>query len=808
MTLFWFAVFIIMLGALAFHSVSAPIYALGIALFLLSLSLFSHTSLVVLYIYWLLFVLVSICLSNLPLRRKLIHPIYTRAKRHVPSMSKTERAALESGTVGWDGELFQGNPKWSKLLKYPKTHLTHAEKEFLDGPVNQLCSMIDEWQMTHHDMKVPDSIWHFVKENGFLGMIIPKKYGGLGFSATAHSTVLARIGGISTSVYVVVSVPNSLGPAELLHEYGTDAQRDYYLPRLAKGEEIPCFALTGVDSGSDASNMYDYGIICKKEVDGKEVIGMRLTWNKRYITLAPVATLLGLAFRLFDPEHIMGDQDEIGITCALIPVQTEGVVIGRRHFPLNAVFPNGPTHGKDVFVPLDTIIGGFEMAGKGWNMLVERLAVGRAISLPSGATGGALMAMATSGAYTRIREQFGLPIGSFGGVQEHLARIGGLAYIMNATRLFTVAAIDNGEAPAVPSAICKYYVTEMGRIVINDAMDVHGGKGICMGPKNYLARGYEGIPISITVEGANILTRSMIIFGQGAVRCHPFALAEMTALSNENDTTGLKDFDKLLFAHIHYLMTNLVRSFWYGLTSARTVKVPKSKVANYYQSLQRISANFALVSDICMLVLGGKMKRKEKLSGRLSDVLGMLYLASAVLKEYHDNEEPEEELPLVHWSCQHLLYVAQQQLDGILRNFPNRFIAGILRVAVFPLGRRFVKPGDRLVGEVCKLLISPSKVRTNLLRDAYLVEDGKNMAGKLETALTKVEALKKVMLKLSKAVRVGKVTGMSYAERIDNAEKHKIITAKQAEALREYNVLREEIISVDDFSDDELLNKL
>lgn len=804
MVLFWLLVFIFMMGVLAYRSLSASMYALGITCYLIVLTLFSTFSFKVLIPLWLLFVLVCVVVSNHDLRRNLTYPIYVRAKRHAPKMSETEKEALQSGTVGWDGELFKGDPDWSKLLQYPKPTLTAAEQAFLDGPVNELCSMIDEWQMTQHDMKVPDAIWQFVKEKGFCGMIIPKEYGGLGFSATAHSAVLTRLGGLSVSIYVIVSVPNSLGPAELLLEYGTQKQRDYYLPRLATGQEIPCFALTGVDSGSDASNMFDYGVICKENVDGEEVIGMRLTWNKRYITLAPVATLLGLAFRLFDPDHLMGDKDEIGITCALIPVQTPGVVIGRRHFPLNAVFPNGPTHGKDVFVPLDAIIGGFEMAGKGWNMLVERLAVGRAISLPSGAAGGAMLAMATSGAYTRIREQFGLPIGKFGGVQEHLARIGGLTYIMNATRLLTVSAIDRGEAPAVPSAITKYYVTEMGRLVINAAMDVHGGKGICMGPKNYLARGYESTPISITVEGANILTRSMIVFGQGAVRCHPYALAEMTALMNPDEKAGHKAFDKLMFAHLHYLMTNLARSFWYGLTSSRVVKVPKSTVSGYYRSLERLSTNFALVSDTCMLVLGGLMKRKEKLSGRLSDVLSMMYMVSAVLKHFHDNQEPDEELPFVHWSCQHLMYIAQQQLDAILRNFPNRVIAGILRIALFPLGRRFVKPGDRLVGEVSNLLIAPSELRTRLLSDAYLVDDGKHIVGKLETALQQAQDLQNVIAKFNKAIKSGKVTGMSYNERIDSAENQKVLTHKQAEALRAYNALREEIIAVDDFSDEEL----
>ncbi|MDQ2995010.1 MAG: acyl-CoA dehydrogenase [Pseudomonadota bacterium] len=804
MVCFWLPLFIIVIGVLAYHAVPMPFFAIGIATFLLSYTLFSTVGHGGMLGIWLLFILICAAVSNHTIRRKLTYPIYIQSKKRMPKMSNTESEALQSGTVGWDGELFKGNPNWSKLLHYPKGKLSQEEQVFLEGPVNELCAMIDDWQITHHDLAIPEHIWQFLKQQGFFGMIIPKKFGGKGFSALAHSAVLTRIVGRSSSVCSVVSVPNSLGPAELLVEYGTDEQRNNYLPRLASGEEIPCFALTGPDSGSDASHMSDVGIICKRTIAGEEVIGMLLTWNKRYITLAPVATLLGLAFRLFDPDHIMGDTEDLGITCALIPVSTKGVVTGRRHLPLNSVFPNGPTHGKDVFVPLDAIIGGFEMAGKGWNMLVERLAVGRAISLPSMAVGGAVLAMATSGAYARIREQFGLAIGKFGGVQEHLARIGGLAYIMNATRLFTVAAIDNGEAPAVPSAISKYYVTEMGRIVVNAAMDVHGGKGICMGPKNYLARGYEGAPISITVEGANILTRSMIIFGQGAVRCHPFALLEMQALANEDSRAGHKQFDKLLFKHVGYLLTNFVRSFWYGLSNAKTLRMPKSKVSVYYRALHRVSNNFALVSDVCMLVIGGKMKRKEKLSGRLSDVISMLYLSSAVLKQFHDDHEPEAELPFVQWSCQYLLYIAQQQLDGIIRNFPNRFIATMLRLAVFPLGQRYAPPDDRLVGVVSNILIAPSELRSKLIKDAYLVEDGHNVVGKLETALKQLAALEQVFVKFNKAIKTNEVKGLSFAERIDHAQHMKVLTAKEADALREYNTLREEIIAVDDFSNEEL----
>jgi acyl-CoA dehydrogenase len=805
LSLFWFVLFLGVVGLLAFQRASRSVFAVGLGFYLVLLSSLSQVNFILVLIYWVLFGLFLGFLFNQSFQRRLMAPIFKRVGKLMPSLSATEREALESGTVGWEGELFAGRPNWTTLLNYAKPKLSKAEQAFLEGPVTTLCGMINEWEMTHYQLNIPDNIWDFIKSEGFFGLIIPKKYGGKGFSAYAHALILSRLAGCSISVASAVSVPNSLGPAELLLEYGTQEQRDHYLPRLAKGEEVPCFGLTGPDVGSDASSMPDNGVIVERSINGKKVIGILLNFNKRYITMGPIATVIGLAFRLFDPDQIMSKRKDLGITVALVPMKTPGVEYGRRHFPLNAVFPNGPVRGKEVFVPIDSIVGGFKMAGKGWSMLVERLAVGRAVSLPSISLGTVQMGVAVTGAYARVREQFGLPIGRFGGVEERLARMLGYYYILLATRNFTVASIDAGEAPAVPSAISKYQLTEMGRRVGMDAMDIHGGKGICLGPKNYLGRAYQQLPIGITVEGANILTRSMIIFGQGAIRCHPYILSEINAVQNPDKVAGLEQFSSAVLSHLGYFLSNKARTFVFGLTNGRFSSAPESSAKRYYQQLNRMTAAFALVADACMMYMGGAMKRKEKISGRLGDVLSMCYMASTVLKQFHEHKEPEEELPILEWSCRYLMVQAEEQLSEIIRNFPNRIIRGMLRIVVFPLGRWNRLAGDRLVGQLARIMISPSRLRSHLIQNTYLPEeDLSNIPGVLEKALKQVNKLQNIITKLNKAVKAGQVVGLTFAERIDSAEKQHVLTKIQAEALREYNHLRELIISVDDFSDEEL----
>ncbi|MEO6186715.1 MAG: acyl-CoA dehydrogenase, partial [Steroidobacteraceae bacterium] len=559
----------------------------------------------------LLLMLVLMWLFNVrPLRKALISRPFLKAYlRMLPTMSATEREALEAGSVWWDGELFTGKPDWRKLLDTRPAQLTAEEQAFLDGPVEELCAMVDDFDVTHRRADLPPEAWEFIKKKGFFAMIIPKQYGGLDLGRYAQSSVLTKLCSRSIVLGSTVAVPNSLGPGELLVHYGTDEQKNHYLPRLARGEDIPCFGLTSPVAGSDAASITDTGIVCRGVYEGREVIGIRLNFSKRYITLAPIATVIGLAFRLFDPEQLLGSKEDIGITCALIPRDTPGITIGRRHFPLNIPFQNGPIQGADVFVPVDFIIGGTKMAGKGWRMLIEQLSVGRCISLPASATGGALTATWTTGAYARIRKQFGLAVGKFEGVEQVIARILGTTYIMDATRSVTTGAIDGGEKPAVPAAILKMHITEMGRMVAADAMDVHGGKGVMLGPRNYLARGWQAAPIGITVEGANILTRNLIIFGQGAIRCHPFVLREMQAARSPDGARSIDDFDQALFGHIGFTISNAVRSLVMAVTFARFESAPgEGAIRRYYQHIERFSASFAFATDVAMLSLGGYLK--------------------------------------------------------------------------------------------------------------------------------------------------------------------------------------------------------
>ncbi|MEM9055954.1 MAG: acyl-CoA dehydrogenase [Pseudomonadota bacterium] len=738
-------------------------------------------------------------------RERVTRPVLKVYRKLLPNMSATEREALQAGTVWWDGELFGGTPNWNKLLATPKPTLSKEEQAFLDGPVEELCRMIDDWKITHELGDLTPEIWQFLKDKGFFAMIIPKKYGGLEFSALAHSEVLMKVSGMSATVASTIAVPNSLGPAELLHQYGTSEQKNHYLPRLARGEEIPCFGLTSNRAGSDATSLSDTGVVCKGTFNGEETLGIRLNWNKRYITLAPVATILGLAFKLYDPDHLIGDKDDYGITVALVPTDLPGVTHGRRHYPLNVPFQNGPISGEDVFVPLSFIIGGREMAGQGWRMLVECLTVGRCISLPANTTGGAKAGVAVTGSYGRVRRQFNMPVGRFEGVQKVIARIAGKTYQMDAVRNMTAGAVDLGEAPSVPSAIIKYHVTELAREVSNDVMDVHGGKGIMLGPKNYLGRAYQAVPISITVEGANILTRSMIIYGQGAIRCHPFVLKEMTAAANEDREQGLHDFDDALFGHIGLVLGNAARSFWMGLTLSRYNDVPVSgPTRRYYQHINRFSAAFALLSDAAMATIGGNLKKKEMLSGRLGDILSYLYLASSVLKRFEDQGRPAEDLPLVEWACRDLLYKTQERLHNVLRNFPNRWVAGVLRVMIFPRGRLYHAPGDRLEHKIAELMIRPSDCRARLIDGIYQTNDGRNPIALLDEAMRMTIAAEPLEKKLRRAIRDGVIKESNTRKQIDDAVAAGVLTEAEGEQMHELDAKVLEVIVVDDFDSADL----
>ena len=751
--------------------------------------------------------LVLAALFNIkPLRRALVsRPMLASFRRILPPMSQTEREALEAGTVWWEGDLFRGRPDWTKLHAYPQPKLTPEEQSFLDNETEQLCAMSDDWETSHVLYDLPPHVWQFIKDKGFLGMIIPRKYGGKEFSAYAHSQVVTKLSTRCSATSVSVMVPNSLGPAELLLHYGTEEQKNHYLPRLAKGLEIPCFALTSPHAGSDAASIPDLGVVCKGNWEGREVLGMKVTWDKRYITLAPVATLLGLAFRLYDPDHLLGETEDLGITCALVPTDHPGVVIGRRALPLNAVFQNGPTQGKEVFMPLEWIIGGPAMAGQGWRMLMECLAAGRSISLPGSNTGMQKLAVRAVGAYARVRHQFKMPIGRFEGVQEPLARMGGYLYMSDAARVMTAGAIDLGEKPSVVSAIVKYHVTERARQVVNDGMDVIGGKGICLGPSNFLGRAYQQIPVGITVEGANILTRSLIIFGQGAIRCHPYLLSEMRSATDPDRKQGLRDFDEAVFSHFGYILSNAARALVMGLTGAHWVRVPANvapETRRYYQQLTRFSAGFAFLADAAMLWLGGALKRKEKLSARLGDILSMMYLCSATLKRFEAEGRQAADAPLMHWAIWDAMFKAQNAMEGVTSNFPNRVISAILHAIVFPIGRPYVVPSDRLGGQVADLVIQPGATRDRLTADTFVPQSETDPVGALELALAATVVAEQIEARIRVAHKERRIAGRTPDELAQAALEAGVITPAEQGQLKRRDELRNIVIRVDDFPRD------
>lgn len=777
------------------------------AFYLLIWGLWRDGNAALLVFAWAVFLPTAAIFSVPVLRRRLI-------SRHlriwfasvVPEMSNTEREALEAGDVWWEAELFSGSPNWNRLLGFPAPVRSAQEQAFIDGPVEELCNMLDDWQITHELHDLPPTVWQFLKDNGFFGMIIPRDYGGLEFSALAHSDIVMKVSSRSITAAVTVMVPNSLGPAKLLLQYGTDAQKQHYLPRLACGQDVPCFALTGPEAGSDAGAIPDTGIVCRGEFDGhNDVLGIRLNWDKRYITLGPVATVLGLAFKLYDPGHLLSEREERGITLALIPTDTPGITIGNRHFPLNAVFQNGPNQGCNVFIPMDWIIGGPEQIGQGWTMLMECLADGRSISLPALSTGGAKLASRATGAYAAVRKQFKVPIGRFEGVREALARIAGNTYLMDAARELTCTALDLGERPSVASAIVKYHLTERMRSVINDAMDVQGGSGICLGPRNYLGRVYQALPISITVEGANILTRSLIIFGQGALRCHPYVLKEMQAATDSDSVRGVRDFDRALFGHVRLLISNASRTLFHGLTAARFARVPVAGMTpRWYQKFTRMSAVFALYADVAMLVLGGDLKRRERLSARLGDCLSYLYLGSAALKRYHDQGGNKADLPLLEWSCQICLNGMQQSLLAFLDNFPLRAVTRLLKFWAFPLGLPYNAPDDRLADSVADSILQPSDQRDRLTAGVFVPTALDEPLGRLEEALMLIQQAEPVLVRIRRAMREKQLVAGDPELQVNAALEAGIINTDEAARVQAAVVARRQVIEVDDFAPEQL----
>ena len=752
-----------------------------------------------------LWILVALLLAGVfvflvpPIRRVLVTrhvlPILARA---LPRMGDTERIALEAGSVWWEAELFSGHPRWSRLVDFKPRQLTDKERAFLDGPVEELCRMTDDWDVIQKGDLAPE-VWAHLKKHRFFGMIIPEEYGGLGFSALMHSAVITKLSSRSVTAAVTAMVPNSLGPAELLLHYGTPQQKQHYLPRLASGEEVPCFALTEPEAGSDATAQRSEGIVCRGTFEGREVVGMRLHWSKRYITLGPVATVLGLAFRLRDPDHILGPNEDLGITCALLPVKLPGVKIGERHDPLGIPFMNGPTFGTDVFAPLEFIIGGPTMAGKGWRMLMDCLAAGRGISLPSLSVGASKLAARTTSAYANVREQFGLPIGRFEGIEEPLARIGGLTYAMDAARRLTLGAIDEGQKPAVISAIVKRYLTEGMRTVVNDAMDIQAGAAISRGPRNILAAAYAAVPVGITVEGANILTRTLIIYGQGAIRCHPYVQKEMAAVA-ARDVAAL---DGAFFGHVGHVFGTAFRTFLLALTNGGLAGSPVSgRVGPLFQSLARYSAAFALVSDAAMATLGGALKRKESLSGRLADALAWMYIESAALKQYLDDGQPKSDWPYVRWTAAHASHEIENALKGVLDNLPNRFAAWALGILIFPLGAHRRPPSDRISASVARSLLSDAEARERLTAGIYLPSADEPGLGRLEAAFRKVVAAAPADRKVRDATRAKKLKAAEGCDLFEDAARQGVITEAERKLLCEADAARRDVIQVDAFGFD------
>lgn len=751
-----------------------------------------------------LLVVVVVLLFAVPdIRKSLIsRPAFAFFKRVLPPLSPTEREAMQAGDTWWDADLFSGRPDWHKFHQTKAPQFTEAEQAFIDNQLETLLGMLDDFKIVQKDVDLPKKVWDYIRKEKFFAMIIGKEFGGLDFSPAANSHIVSRIATRSISAAVSVMVPNSLGPGELLTHYGTDEQKNYWLPRLADGTDIPCFALTGPEAGSDAGAIPDTGVVCKGEFEGKEVVGIRLNWSKRYITLAPVATVLGLAFKMYDPDGLLGEQKDIGITCALIPTSHEGVETGERHLPLNQAFMNGTTYGKDVFIPLDWIIGGQDYAGKGWRMLMECLSAGRGISLPALAAATGHVTERMTGAYAYVRQQFGMPIGLFEGVQAAMGKIGGTNYTLESMRRLTVTALCEGKSPSVITAMTKYHMTEMGRQVMEAAMDVHAGKGIQLGPRNYLGHGYMATPVSITVEGANILTRNLMIFGQGATRCHPYVLAEMEAASNPDEEQGLKQFDSLLLKHISFAAGNFFGSLFMGLTGARFNASPMSgPTARYYQQLTRMSRALALTADMAMLVMGGDLKRREMLSARLGDVLSHLYMASAVLKRYEDDGRQTGDLPFVEYAMSHHLYEIGQAFKGFFANFPNRFIAWTLRLAIFPLGLHFNKPSDENMQVIAKQMMEPGLTRDRHTFLCFWKDDPKDMTGHMELAFLAMREHADIYKRIRKAIKRGDIAeDLSGEDLVKAARKAEVISADEAKAFKKTEQLRMAAIGVDQFA--------
>ncbi len=745
-------------------------------------------------LFWSIYLPVNALLLYPPLRRGLItkHIVaLMQRKKLMPKISETEKIALRAGTLWIDGEFFSGKPNFNTIFSKPYPKLTDEEQAFLDNEVNTVCAMTNDHQV-FQKRDLPPEVWTYLKINHFFGMVIPKKYGGLGFSALGHSAVVQKLASRSQVLAITAMVPNSIGPAELILEHGTQYQKEYYLPRLADGREMPCFALTEPLVGSDATAINSTGILYKDE-EGQ--IKIRLNFEKRYITLGAVATLLGLAFVLKDPDRLLGEDEDLGITFALVPNTLEGVDQGYRHDPLGVPFINSALYGKDVVLDLDMIVGAEEGIGRGWQMLMESLSVGRGISLPSTSSGGIKLTAHVAGAYTTIREQFGISISQFEGIQYELGQIAATAYMMDAARIFTIGAIDEGEKPAVINAVMKYHSTERFRDVINAGMDILGGAGVILGERNLLGNAYMGAPIGITVEGANIMTRTLIQFGQGVIRCHPYAYDEIEAL----EANDLETFDRLLFAHIGFALRNLVRMELLSLTRGYLHFSSKSPlVAKFERKLVWSSANFAFMTDTVMGLYGGGFKQKEMLSARFGDVLSWMYLLTATLRRFEAEGEKDEDRVYVEFIGAYALNQIQNAYDGIYANIGSGFVNFIFKHLVgfsFRVNAFSSKPSDKLYSALAKKLSSDNTSRNTLTEGIYLPENDAEALSAMDRCFESVLQTKTVRSKIKDAIKTK--TLHKGATLFKDALDADVITQEEYELLSRTQAMSEAVVQVD-----------
>ena len=769
----------------------------------------------------LLLIIALLCMHPTPLRRQyLTTPLLGWIRNKLPRLSDTEQQALKAGSVDWDGDIFSGRPRWKTLLDYAHARLTDREQQFLDGPTEELCRRLNDWHITNELYDLPTDLWDFIRQQGFFGLVIPQEHGGLGFSQLAHSEIVMKIASRSISAAVTVMVPNSLGPGELLLHYGTDEQKNAYLPGLARGEHIPCFALTSPVAGSDAGAIPDLGVICHGEWEGQTVLGMKVTWNKRYITLAPVATLIGLAIKVYDPDHLLERTEEdkpvreLGVTCVLIPRDTPGVHAGARHLPMNTVFMNGPTWGEDVFIPLDYVIGGADMIGQGWKMLLEVLSIGRSISLPAlGVSAGKMSCLAT-GAYAAVREQFGRPIREFEGVQEALEPVAGYTYMMDCARIFTASMLERGVRPSVPSGILKYRNTELMREVVNHAMDVVAGRAVINGPRNFLAPAYTATPIAITVEGANILTRSLMVFGQGAIRCHPYIVQEIEAAGMSDSDKAIGQLDEVFYRHVAHTTGNGIRALLLGLTRGALAWGPaQGGLRAHYRQLSRLSAIFAVMTDIALLTLGGSLKARQRFAGRMSDALSHQFYASAVIKQWHEEGYHPEHRELVEWSLQMLLYQTQESLYQAIVQFPVKALRLPLRILFFPTGRYLQRPNDALGEQLAEQLTQEGPIRQRLVQGIHASDNPEDPVGRLLHGWKLAQATAPLRARLNDAVEkasadealdIEMLLAHEWDQVLEWAEKTGVLSGEERTQVAEAMAAMYEVIRVDAFAAEDI----